>query len=717
MSEAATSYAELWGRRMAAAWHVPPPMRPSAWAEKYRVVHHSAIPGPYRVDNAPYQRGLMDIPTRPGCVRAVCEKGARIGWSEVLRNLIGYWAHYEPCRLGLTLPNRDEGRKVCKSEVVPFFRKTEVLRELAGNLSRDVLTETIDLVNGFHLGLMWSGSSASTAGKLYRVVIVDEADKTEQWAGDEPDLIGRLESRISTYLDKRLMLLGSTPTTTAGVIHRELLECNFTLHFHVPCPSCGRYQRLVWPQFKWAKLPDVERWLEAARNAAAGGRLQYEDGGYVERFAGAEHLGLHIEFLEDARLRMQAADSKAHMADVIAWGREHLVWYQCEHCPGRIYDQQKAPIIRRGRWTTEAGYVTDYWGKRHEDAEAVERWPNETRIGFQIASWYGFLHWGTIVAEFLRAEGNLHKAFNWRTERAGEPFEFRVARLPSSIFAGKAERATLAAGIVPKWAQLLLCTIDTQMDHFYYVVRAWGAGEISQRVWHGKLTSFEQIDHLLYEQNWPTEGNLVPPRRIDQSLIDSGGSEDRLLDATRTQQVYTYVIPRQGLIRAIKGANKPGPGVYWAMKNPMGGQARREDWSALHAWLVDKHRCNDLLADLIIQGVPRKDGSRSPDELEKWLLNRCPEPAMQASWEEYDAHMAAVHKAPNKPGRNMIEIWKPVHSGARIDYRDCEAYQIALAQMCFVHLLPPTEEYLKSLVETPATEPGAVAYVERFRRR
>ena len=691
-----TTFTDRWRKHVVGAWHVPPPIRPSQWAERHRVIQEgsSAIAGPYRLDNAPYARGMMDIPTRPGCVQAICQKGARIGWSEVLRNLIGYWAHYDPRPVGLVLPNRDEGRKVTKGEILPMFRRTKALRELIGSASRDALIESIELMNGFRLGLMWSGSSASTAGKLYAVGIIDELDKTEDWAGDEPDLVGRIESRISTYADRRLLLAGSTPTTTGGKVHQMIGQASFTLYFHVPCPHCGRYQRLIWTQFKWAKPIDIERWLAAAGKAAAAGLLEYEDEGHVERFIDAGQLANRIVWLADIHDRMTTARTKGRMADVLAFGREHLIWYQCQHCPGRVFDQQKTAVIRRGRWTTEQGFVTDFWGNRHDDAEAVERWPNETRIGFQIATWYSlFMHWGTIVGEFLRAEGDLQKTFNWRTERAGEPFEFRISRIEAGVFAGKVARATLDAGIVPAWCQLLLATIDTQQDHFYIVVRAWGAGERSQRVWHGKLMSFNQLDQLLFIQTWPTEGGIVPPRRIDQAAIDSGGTEDRWLDATRTQQVYSYVIPRQGIVRAIKGASHPGPNLFWLMKNPM-SSGQKTAVVDLHAWMIDKHRCNDLLASLIIQGVPRKDGGA--EEPEKWLLNRCPEPGQQASFEEYNTHMAAIHKAPDRPGRNMVEVWKRIHSGARIDYRDCEAYQIALAHMppCYVHLLPPDDEYL-----------------------
>ena len=44
----------------------------------------------------------------------------------------------------------------------------------------------------------------------------------------------------------------------------------------------------------------------------------------------------------------------------------------------------------------------------------------------------------------------------------------------------------------------------------------------------------------------------------------------------------------------------------------------------------------------------------------------------------------------------VVEKWKAVHSGGRVDYRHCEAYQIAAAYMANVHLLPPEAELIEA---------------------
>ena len=444
---------------------------------------------------------------------------------------------------------------------------------------------------------------------------------------------------MRTYGDRRLQFNISTPTTTSGQIHKLCEGSTVQLYFYVPCPHCGKFQRLVFPHLKW--------------------------GTYRE------------------------AENKSELVKLII--RDGSAWYECEHCHERIIEDQKAFVVRQGYWSSETGRVIDADSIMHQNAEEVEHWPTGTRIAMQISALYCLWEsWAEVAAEFLLAEGDLEKSINFRTETLGEPFEYQISRVESNVFSQKSIHAALPAGLVPKWAWLLLATIDTQIDHFYAVIRAWGSGRKSQRIWHGRLMTFEELDKLIFMTSWPVEDNVSAPMLPALALIDSGGTEDKVLGVTRTMQVYEWVVPRQGIVRTIKGASRPGPGLYWPMKNPLGKSATRKAPEDLRAWMVDTHHCNDLLADLILQGVPKeKDRSRGEPPLpEIWLLN-------QDNDEEYNHHLAAVHKTADRTGAKIIEKWKPVHRGSRLDYRDCEAYQVAAAYMANVHLLPPEEELIQ----------------------
>ena len=629
--------AATWTERERGAWVVPPPMLPSQWAERHRVLFRSNIPGPWRNDNAPYLRGIMDIACRPGVVQVNVQKAGQIGGSEAVRNLLAYWAHMDPDPVGLTLPDRDKGRKIVKTDIRPLFRRTPALRELIASEARDTLIESIGLLNGYQLDLMWSGSPTSMASNPYRRVINDEVDKFAPWTGREPDAVAATQVRLTTYGDRRLQVNISTPTTTAGRISLLYRDSTVQLQYRVPCPHCQTYQVLRWQQLKWEHPAEIK--------------------------------------------------GRTELADWLAPRRDEAVWYECETCKRRIYNREKSAMVRAGQWTAATGHVADWRGEQLPDAERVQRWPPETRIGFQISALYcTWIHWGTLAGEWLRAQEDPEALFFFITNRLGEPFEFRLKTVLPTFFAAKRGRASLEAGIVPSWAWLLIATVDTQPDHFYAVVRAWGAGLRSQRVWHGKLMTFDELDKLVFATSWPSEIRGEAPMTIARALIDSGGTADRFLEASRTQQVYEYVLPRQSVIWAIKGDSKRGEHLYRPMANPMRqAGAKAEQAAGLRAYLVNTHRCNDLLADLMTRGLPRKDADGKdvpPTEPERWALNR------QAD-EEYESHMAAVQKTLDP--RSREEIWTPRTMHARHDYRDCEAYQIAAAYLCQVHLLPDQE--------------------------
>ena len=413
--------AEVFNKIERKAWKLLEPMLPSEWAEKYRVLTRSNIPGPYRNENAPYLRGIMDLAVVPGVEQINVQKAAQVGVSEAERNLIGFFASREPDPIGLALPNKEKGKTIVRLNIIPLFAETSVLKDLIGS-SSDTQIEMITLSNGFLLELMWSGSATSTSSTPFRRVFNDEVNKFEAWAGSEPDPVGRTWKRMRTYSERRLQMNISTPTTTEGSITKLIKSSSVVLFYFIPCPVCNKYQQLFFGRLKWKNYK---------------------------------------------------ASSKSKLADLIL---EHGgVWYECTDCGAKLVEEQKTSMMNKGRWSTEEGYVIDYWGDKHEDAECVKRWPIGTRIGMQISSLYCLWEkWSDVVAEFLRAEDHLDRSINFRTETLGEPFEFQLVRLRKGIFDEKVRRARLDIGIVPAWAWCIITSIDTQKDHFYVVSELGG---------------------------------------------------------------------------------------------------------------------------------------------------------------------------------------------------------------------------------------------------
>jgi len=645
-----TEVAELeapptWDTDERAAWRPPEPLTPAEWAERHRVLSRSESDkdGPWRNAAAPYLIALMNLPSRPGVAQLNCRKAAQIGLSEAMRNLMGYWAEREPDPGGLTLPNERKGREIVGDRVLPLFRQTDVLRDLATGRSHDLKTGKIRLGNGFTLHLMWAGSAASMASDPMRWVVNDEVDKFEEWTGKEADPISLTWKRLRSYGDRACQINLSTPTTRFGVIQQLLEASDVVLHYAVPCPRCGARQEL--------KL--------------AGLRLDYQ--GESAALTAWHRL---------AKPEGPEVDQKALAAHVL---RREAVWYECEACKGRIEPAERDEMVRRGLWRSDDGAV--------EDADAVERWPTGTRIGVRLSALVClWTSWSSIAAEYIRAKGHLSKFYDFYTQTLGEPFEQQVDKVSVGRFSRLAAAADLEEGVVPAWAAGLLLTADTQKDHFWCVVRAWGAGMRSARVWHGRVETFEHLEELASKRTWPVEGGKRAPMIPYRTFIDSGGTREEGEKASRTAEVYKWVLAHRSWAVAIKGS-RPRPGMHiWYGKGWMDDASRKKREGAyLRLMFIDKQHFEDELAEHIHEG-------EAEGGVQRWLLNRRDD-------EEYAKHLASVHKITFRRGPKMVHEWVPKSGGQRHDLRDCEVYQIAAAYQTKVHLLT-------SESATPPAEPG-----------
>lgn len=676
-----------WSARDRAALYVPQKIKPSAWAEKYRHLVKTALPGPWRNDHAPYLRGIMDLANAPGVEELVIQKAAQMGVSEALRTLMGCWAHLDPEPMGLALPSKEKGREIIENEILPFFQRefarVPELRALLSPRLHDMKKGQIKLGNGFLMHLMWSGSPSSMASNPMKRALSDEADKFPPWAGNDADPLSLIGMRLRTYPD-RIHVIDSTPTTNLGAIARRLLQAHYLLYYLVACPHCGLRQRLLFGEggdygVKWSK--GVRELYKAGKNEAAA-------------------------------------------ALVLAEG----VFYQCAGCQGRIDEREKRAMVREGKWGTSADGVR---GDNDEcrtmndenmptgvpegmapvqsgvitDAEAVKVWPRGTKLGLQISSLYCcWENWtmAHVAAQFLAAR-SLSDRFAFRTSTLGEVWEESLGQATETIeIDERVKESKLAEGVCPRWTARLIAAVDTQKDHFWMVIRAWGPGMRSARVWHGKVASFEEVEQWCWKTPWKNEDGRLAARICDKVLIDSGGTrkweEEERADKplpSRVMDVYAWGLEHQSRVNVIKGDNRPLAGQY--IRRGKGEYVTDREKRPVLLSLLDVHHFQDQLAELMGQKlalVDMKTGEVTGQE-PAWSLNGRDDP-------EYARHMAAMHKIQRRAGsggmRGALEFaWVPKRDGLRTDYRDIEGYQVAGAFMTGVHLLPELEVYMASV--------------------
>ena len=645
-----------WNARERVAWHWAARMLPSEWAERFRFLTKSAIPGPWRNRNAPYLRGIMDLAVKKGIERLTIKKAAQIGVSEALRVLMGFWAMDDPNPMGLALPNKDKGREIVENEIVPFFKEEfdrhPELRELRSARLHDIKKGQIKLANSFLLHLMWSGSPASMASNPMKRAISDEVDKFEAWSGNDADPISLIDKRMRTYSD-RIHVLCSTPTTAGGMISESFEQSHYKLYFLVPCPHCGCRQRLIFGE----NGPYGVKWTDAVRE-------------------------------------LWKSDPKTAAALVL---QPAQCWYECCQCHGAIDERAKRQVVRAGVWGT-LGPDDLRAGGPIADAEQKPEFPRGSWVGVQTGSliccWESWTM-AHAAAEFLQAR-TLAQKFAFRTSTLGETWADQVAALNLEVLDERVAAATRDEAVVPRWAARLIAVVDTQTDHFWLVIRAWGPGLRSARVWHGRVESFEELEQWCLRTVWKNEDSRLPAARVDRIFIDSGGTrkfreETEQSDTplpSRVMEVYRWYLQHQGMITCIKGDARPEPGKY--MRKGGGEYVTDREKRPVPLWLLDVHHFQDQLADLMGQQLEEVDVTTGAVKLEAaWQLNRRMDP-------QYQQHMTNLHKVMISRKGKKTQHWQPKRDGLRVDYRACEGYQIAGAFLMGVHQLPELAIFLQA---------------------
>lgn len=236
------------------SWRPPKRMSLSQWSDEHAYLSAESAAQEGRWRTLPYQRAIMDAMTDPTVEQIVVMKSARVGYTKMLNNLIGYHIHQDPCAIMVVQPTIEDAEGYSKEEIAPMIRDTPVLRNLVADAkSRDG--------NNTILGKSFAGGTLSLVGAnsprgfrrvSRRIVLFDEIDGYPPSAGAEGDQI-KLGIRRSEYFWNRKIVMGSTPTVhNVSRVEREFEKTDQRKYF-VPCPHCGEYQTLKWSGLKWPK--------------------------------------------------------------------------------------------------------------------------------------------------------------------------------------------------------------------------------------------------------------------------------------------------------------------------------------------------------------------------------------------------------------------------------------------------------------------------------
>lgn len=227
----------------------------SEWADRHRFLSQraSAEPGAWRTDRTPYLREIMDCLSATSPVeKVVFMKGAQVGGTEAGNNWLGYVIDNCPGAMLMVQPTVEMAKRNSKTRIAPLIEESPSLRDKVRDpRSRDSGNSL--LAKEFPGGVVVMAGANSAAGLRsmpVRFLFLDEPDAYPGDVDGEGDPCALAEARTRTF-SRRKVFYVSTPTLAGrSRIEREFLDSDMRF-FEVPCPLCGTYQQLVWPQMKW----------------------------------------------------------------------------------------------------------------------------------------------------------------------------------------------------------------------------------------------------------------------------------------------------------------------------------------------------------------------------------------------------------------------------------------------------------------------------------
>lgn len=328
-------------------------------------------------------------------------------------------------------------------------------------------------------------------------------------------------------------------------------------------------------------------------------------------------------------------------------------YYECVHCKKAIHDKHKMDMLRNGEWRTE----------NEPDCRVRS-------VGYHLSSLYSpWIAFGKVAYEFLSSKDFPDQLMNFINSWLAEPW--RSAKTKSTQTLHFTE-STYERGVVPDKATLLIASVDVQLDHFWWEVRAYAPGVKSYLIDYGQASTWEDLEEIIVNREYPTE--YGEPRQVMKAGIDSG---------FRTDEVYQFCARLPEICIPLKGSsNHKTLTAPYSMSSVEKGVI-----GGLKLYVLNTDYWKDFIFARMV---------RPTDEVGTiHLFKDCPQ--------EYTDHLRSEEKQEIrnvKTGEVTVQ-WKPLTGHPTNHLLDTCTYNAAVADIAGVKYLTEPEEYDES---NPVTE-------------
>lgn len=232
----------------------PPLLTGSQWADEFLYLspEESSEAGKYRVNRAPYQREMLDIIGDPGINEIVYCTGSQIGKTLIIKAILGYHIHQDPGPILVLMPCKEVAEAFSKDRLATMIRDSPALRGLIADPKSRSSGNTIlhKTFPGGQITMVGANAPSGLASRPIRIVVADEVDRYPESAGTEGDPLFLARQRTATYWNRKIVM-ASTPTVEGASRIWRAFERSDQRHYYLPCPHCGDFHLLKWPQIVW----------------------------------------------------------------------------------------------------------------------------------------------------------------------------------------------------------------------------------------------------------------------------------------------------------------------------------------------------------------------------------------------------------------------------------------------------------------------------------
>jgi phage terminase large subunit GpA-like protein len=184
--------------------------------------------------------------------KVVFMKGAQIGGTECGNNWIGYVIDKAPGPMLVVQPTVEMGKRWSKGRLAPLIEDSPRLRDKVKDpRSRDSgnTVQSKEFPGGV-IVVTGANSAVGLRSMPVRYLFLDEIDAYPGDVDGEGDPVSLAIQRTSTFARRKILLV-STPTIQGLSRIEQEFEASDKRYFHVPCPFCSHYQKLIWTNVKF----------------------------------------------------------------------------------------------------------------------------------------------------------------------------------------------------------------------------------------------------------------------------------------------------------------------------------------------------------------------------------------------------------------------------------------------------------------------------------